>query len=101
MREKSTPRTSKIEINEEIRKAYEERDKSLDNDPDAPTRPPEFWANGAVGKFYRPIKTQVSFRIDADVLDWLKSKGDGHLTRINEILRARMTQEHRGRDIGK
>jgi uncharacterized protein (DUF4415 family) len=32
-------------------------------------------------------------RIDADVLDWLRSKGDGHLTRINEILRERMISE--------
>jgi len=93
MRSKPTPRTSKIEITDEIRKAYEERDKSLDNDPDCPTLPPERWANATIGRFYRPVKTQISFRIDNEILDWLKAKGEGHLTRINEILRERMAAE--------
>ena len=43
-----------------------------------------------IGKYYRPVKTQISFRIDNEVLDWLKSKGEGHLTRINDILRTQM-----------
>jgi uncharacterized protein (DUF4415 family) len=55
--------------------------------------PPEYWANATVGKYYRPLKSQISFRIDNEVLDWLKSKGDGHLTRINEILRDRMMRD--------
>ena len=95
MRPKSTPRTSKIKITDDIRKAYEKRDRSLDKDPDAPTMPPEFWANATIGKYYRPIKTQISLRIDNEVLDWLKSKGEGHLIRINEILRERMAAERR------
>jgi len=96
MRPKSTPRTSKIKITNEIRKAYEERDRGLDSaDPDAPVLPPEYWANATVGKYYRPVKTQISFRIDNEVLDWLKSKGEGHLSRINEILRERMAAERR------
>jgi uncharacterized protein (DUF4415 family) len=58
---------------------------------------PEFWDGAEIGKYYRPVKTQISFRVDNDVLDWLKSKGEGHLTRINEILRERMATE-RGRE---
>jgi hypothetical protein len=27
---------------------------------------------GIVGKYYRQLKSQISFRIDNDVLDWLK-----------------------------
>ena len=34
----------------------------------------------------RPRKVAVSVRLDAQVLAWLKSKGEGHLTRINDIL---------------
>jgi uncharacterized protein (DUF4415 family) len=34
----------------------------------------------------RQPKVPVSVRLDAKVLDWLKSKGSGHLTRINDIL---------------
>jgi len=47
-------------------------------------------AKWEIRRFYRPIKAQISFRIDADVLAWLKSKGEGHLSRINTILRERM-----------
>jgi uncharacterized protein (DUF4415 family) len=38
----------------------------------------------------------VSLRIDNDVLAWLKSKGEGHISRINRILRERMQQERPG-----
>jgi uncharacterized protein (DUF4415 family) len=31
-------------------------------------------------------KIPVSLRLDASVLEWLRSKGEGHLTRINDIL---------------
>jgi uncharacterized protein (DUF4415 family) len=44
-------------------------------------------------EFFRPVKKLTTVRIDADVLDWLRSKGEGHLTRINEILRERMAAE--------
>lgn len=48
-------------------------------------------------EFFRPVKKQTTVRIDADVLAWLKSKGEGHLTRINEILREHMLAETRRR----
>jgi uncharacterized protein (DUF4415 family) len=50
------------------------------------------WSGALVGKFFRPIKEPVTIRIDADVLDWLKSKGKGYQTRINQLLRAAMRQ---------
>ncbi|MGH9451363.1 MAG: BrnA antitoxin family protein [Terriglobia bacterium] len=40
-------------------------------------------------------KVAVSVRLDPQVLDWLKSKGGGHLTRINAILTNLMVAEHR------
>ena len=95
MRQKSTPRTSKIKITDDIRQEYEQRDRRLDKDPDAPPMPPEYWTNATIGKYYRPVKTQISLRIDNEVLDWLKSKGEGHLIRINQILRERMAAERR------
>ena len=55
--------------------------------------PPDYWNSATIGKYYRPLKRQISLRIDNEVLDWLKSKGEGHLSRINQILRERMTQE--------
>lgn len=35
-----------------------------------------------------PGKKPVSLRLDADVLDWMKSQGKGYQSRINAILRA-------------
>lgn len=40
-------------------------------------------------------KQAVSVRLDPQVLDWLKSKGEGHLTRINDILTNLMEAERR------
>ena len=87
----------RLKITDEVREAYARRDKSRDNpDSDSPVMPPEFWDGATIGRFYRPIKTQISFRIDNSVLEWLRSKGEGHLTRINEILREKMIAERSG-----
>ena len=40
-------------------------------------------------------KIAVSVRLDPQVLDWLRSKGEGHLTRINDILTNLMEAERR------
>ena len=45
----------------------------------------------------RPRKVAVSVRLDAQVVDWLRSKGEGHLTRINDILTNVMEAEERVR----
>jgi uncharacterized protein (DUF4415 family) len=55
------------------------------------------WRNAVVGKFYRPIKTPVTIRVDADVLDWLKRQGRGYQTRINRLLREAMEAKSRRR----
>jgi uncharacterized protein (DUF4415 family) len=40
-------------------------------------------------------KVPVSVRLDPRVLEWLKSKGEGHLTRINDILTNLMEAERK------
>lgn len=92
-----TSSKERLKISNRTRELFKERDKSLDSDADAPTLPPQMWENAIIGKYYRPVKTQISFRVDNDVLDWLKSKGGGHLTRINTILRERMKSERRSK----
>ena len=37
-----------------------------------------------------PVKLQLTIRLDADVLAWLKGHGRGYQTRINRILRVVM-----------
>lgn len=41
----------------------------------------------------RPRKVAVSVRLNPEVLQWLRSKGEGHLTRINDILTNLMEAE--------
>jgi uncharacterized protein (DUF4415 family) len=48
------------------------------------------WKEAARGHFYKPVKRQITARVDADVLDWLKSQGKGYQSRINAILRREM-----------
>jgi uncharacterized protein (DUF4415 family) len=40
-----------------------------------------------------PVKKQLTIRLDADVLDWLKLHGRGYQTRINHILRVVMESQ--------
>jgi uncharacterized protein (DUF4415 family) len=106
MKKKSTlnnsARRKGVKITGEIRRLYEQRDRKLDKDPDSAPLPPEKWAKAmrpeeyeAFRKTYRARKKLTAVRIDADILDWLKSQGEGHLTRINDILRDRMVAERR------
>jgi uncharacterized protein (DUF4415 family) len=39
---------------------------------------------------YKPVKKTVNARLDADVIEWLKSGGAGYQTRMNAILRREM-----------
>ena len=34
------------------------------------------------------VKTSISLRVDASVLEWFKAQGPGYQTRINIVLRA-------------
>ena len=86
-------KNNSVKISEKTRAAYEE-DRLRSHDPEK--LPIENWEHGTVGKYYRPVKSHVSARIDNDVLDWLKSKSEtGYLTRINEVLREKMLDEMR------
>lgn len=40
-----------------------------------------------------PTKRQLTIRLDADVLKWLKARGKGYQTRIIRILRAAMESQ--------
>jgi uncharacterized protein (DUF4415 family) len=37
-----------------------------------------------------PGKKSIHLRVDADVVEWFKSQGRGHLTRMNAVLRSFM-----------
>ena len=65
------------------------RDSEIDYS-DIPPLAEEFWKNAARGRFYKPIKTATTVRIDSDVLAWLRAQGKGYQSRINAILRREM-----------
>jgi len=44
---------------------------------------------------FKPRKEQITARIDADVLAWLKSHGKGYQTLMNELLRKEMMEERK------
>ncbi|MHA7685300.1 BrnA antitoxin family protein [Cupriavidus sp. PET2-C1] len=62
---------------------------------DMPETTSAHWVDAERGKFYRPIKQQLTVRLDADVLAWLKEQGEGYQTRMNAILRAEMLKSSR------
>ena len=59
------------------------------------------WSDARRGQFYRPVKQQLTLRLDADVIAWFKrhaTSGEGYQTRINRALREYVrTQPARGR----
>ena len=53
------------------------------------------WSGARRGLFFRPIKQQLTLRIDADVIAWFKRhtpNGEGYQTYINRVLRAYVEQ---------
>lgn len=54
----------------------------------------EFWKSARV--VMPSGRTSVHLRLDSDVVEWFKSRGKGHLTRMNAVLRAYVeAQKHR------
>jgi uncharacterized protein (DUF4415 family) len=53
------------------------------------------WSRRKVGLIYRPMKKSISLRLDADVLEWFKSKGSGYQTAMNRVLREHFARSQR------
>jgi uncharacterized protein (DUF4415 family) len=60
---------------------------------DIPELTEDFFKNAVRNPFYRPVKEQVTVRLDADVIAWLRKKGAGYQTRMNALLRMAMLNE--------
>jgi len=67
-----------------------------DSDIDFSDIPPlteKFWKNAIRNPWYRPRKQQVTLRIDADILVWLRRGGKGYQSRLNALLRNAMLEQ--------
>jgi len=78
---------------------WERIDKMTDEEidlTDIPEIDPRDFAKAMARQGLKPTvrKTQITLRIDSDVIRWFKSQGRGYQTRINELLRAFM-EAHR------
>lgn len=84
-----TPERPDPDMLAQLRAVADMPDEAIDlTDPDAPEVLD--WAGSVRGKFYRPVKTLKSLRVDSDVLAYFQSQGPGYQTRINQILRDEM-----------
>ena len=52
-----------------------------------------FWKNAVPNPFYRPVKLQLTVRLDANVVAWLRQQGRGYQTRLNQVLRKAMLED--------
>jgi uncharacterized protein (DUF4415 family) len=90
---------SKKPISSKFETDWERLDNMTDEEidlSDCPEITPETFAKAVVRQGL-PIdknKTQVTLRIDHDVLEWFKSQGKGYQTQINRLLRAYMEAHH-------
>ena len=53
------------------------------------------WSDARRGLFYRPVKQQITLRLDADVVNWFKEQapdGRGYQIKINRALREYVKQ---------
>lgn len=66
---------------------------------DIPPLGKEFFTKATTA--WPPAKQQLTIRLDADVLEWLKGQGKGYQTRINRILRAAMESQSARRTRSK
>ena len=69
--------------------ALEDKDIDLSDAPEVST---EMFARAIIrrGLKFVPNKTQMTIRLDSDVLEWYKNQGSGYQTKINALLRAYM-----------
>jgi len=67
--------------------SMEDKDINLSELPEVS---PEQFAKAVVRKGLKPVqgKTQITLRLDTDVLNWFKAQGQGYQTNINTLLKA-------------
>ncbi len=62
------------------------QDQTSADAPEAESLGADFWKSA---KVTMPAeKTSVHLRLDSDVVEWFRSHGKGHLTRMNAVLKA-------------
>jgi uncharacterized protein (DUF4415 family) len=89
---KGNPSPLSPELTAELRALELAPDETIDTS-DIPDRTD--WSGAVRGKFFSPMKRQLSLRLDADVVDFFERQGKGYQTRMNAALREWM-EGHQG-----
>ena len=76
---------SKKSIKSDLKRIDAQSDQDIDYS-DIPELDENFFKKARV--VIPPGKKQLTLRLDADVLEWMKAQGKGYQSRINAILRA-------------
>ncbi len=93
MKEKSTIARYSLDQVRAMRERGE--DKTSLAAPEAESLGADFWKSARV--VMPRGKTSVHLRLDSDVVEWFKSSGKGHLTRMNAVLKAYVDAQKRSR----
>ena len=64
------------------------------NAPEGPELGDQFWAKAVLGEPQSP--TSVHLKLDPEVFDYFKGQGKGHITRMQDVLKA-YVKAHQGR----
>jgi uncharacterized protein (DUF4415 family) len=78
--------------NGRLEKLSQMPDREIDTS-DIPELTEQFWQNAVRNPFYRPVKQQLTLRLDADIIVWLRRLGRGYQTRANALLREAMLRD--------
>ena len=81
-------------VREELRRLREMSDDEIDLS-DSPEIMAEQWARSRPNPYYRPVKDQVTLRLDRDVLNWFKLTNEKYQTASNQALRDHMNRERK------
>ena len=88
---KTTNSKSSVMSDERIAELKNFKTKDFTDCPEqTPEQLQEFTPRFPDARLYKPRKQVVQLRLDADVLEWLRSEGPGYQTRANAILRQAM-----------
>ena len=64
-----------------------------DNAPEGPDLGDEFWANAVIVE--PQGRTSVHLKLEDEVFDFFKSQGKGHITRMQNVLKAYVKAQQR------
>ena len=88
----------KVRLPTELEKQLEALARMPDADIDMSDMPDALdWSPAVVGAFYRPVKQQLTLRLDADLVHWFKTNAPkgGYQTKINQALRHYVSEQKR------